>query len=47
MIQKLKLLILSFSSLFIFAAPLAFSASVSAVTQTDITNAACTGSAAS
>lgn len=41
MIKKLKLLILSFSSLFIFAAPLAISATVSA--QVDIPGNVCTG----
>lgn len=45
MIKKLKLIILSFSSLFIFAAPLAVSASVSAanIDQNTITGDVCTG----
>src|SRR4051812_16541607 len=42
MIKKLKLLILSFSSLFIFAAPLAVSATVSAATYNP-SGAVCTG----
>lgn len=41
MIQKLKLIILSFSSLFIFAAPLAIGATASA--QVDITGNVCNG----
>jgi hypothetical protein len=43
MIKKLKLLILSFSSLFIFAAPLAMSATVSADTSVDIGGSVCSG----
>jgi hypothetical protein len=43
MIKKLKLLILSFSSLFIFAAPLALSATVSADTSVDIGGSVCSG----
>lgn len=43
MIKKLKLLILSFSSLFIFAAPLAISATVSADSTVDIPGSTCSG----
>ena len=43
MIQKLKLLILSFSSLLIFAAPLAVSATVSADSSVDIGGSVCQG----
>lgn len=45
MIQKLKLLILSFSSLILFAAPIAATATVSAqVSQNNINNNLCSGS---
>lgn len=43
MLQKIKLLILSFGSLFIMAAPLAFSASVSADSTVNIGNSVCSG----